>query len=251
MARRVIAALAAILLAALGAMVLVSYVGAADQRAMAGMNSASVLVVTSPVAEGTPAEELAASVTTEQLPAKAIVPGAITSLDELKGLVATADLQPGEQLLAARFADPVATTSPTGVDIPAGMQEISVLLEPQRVAGGHLAAGDTVGVFISVAGEAPQTRLVLNSALVTRVQGAVVPAATEGAAATDVTPAANEAPAPEAAPAESVMVTLALTGPDAERVVFGSENGSLWLSKQPADAKADGTRIVTRENVLQ
>ncbi|WP_127129477.1 Flp pilus assembly protein CpaB [Georgenia sp. SYP-B2076] len=249
MTRRVIAAAAAILLATVGAFVLVGYVGAADQRAMAGMASTSVLVVTTPVAEGTPADQLAGLVTAEDLPAKAVVPGAVTSLDELSGLVATADLHPGEQLLAARFADTVTEIAPTTVEVPAGMQEVSVLLEPQRVVGGRVAAGDTVGVFISLGGEAPQTHLILNKALVTQVQGAVpIP---EGAApATGLVPAADTAPAPEAAPTSSVMVTLALSGPDAERVVFGSEHGTVWLSKEPAAATVDGTRIVTRENVF-
>ena len=45
MIRRVLAAVAAILLAAIGALVLVTYVGNADQRAMAGMQTTEVLVV--------------------------------------------------------------------------------------------------------------------------------------------------------------------------------------------------------------
>ncbi|MFD1504490.1 hypothetical protein FE374_05430 [Georgenia yuyongxinii] len=256
MARRVIAAVAAILLASVGAFVLVGYVGGADQRAMAGMASTSVLVVRSPIAQGTPADQLIELVEPRELPAKTLVPGAVTTLDELTGLVATTDLQPGEQLLAARFANSVTETAPHAVEIPAGMQEVSVLLEPQRVVGGHLTAGDTVGVFISLSGEVPQTHLLLHKALVTQVQGAVPPPTTEGAATTGAVPAAElattaESAPPTAAPSESVMVTLALTGPDAERLVFGSEHGTVWLSKQPADASTDGTRIVTPENVLQ
>ncbi|TRW44931.1 Flp pilus assembly protein CpaB [Georgenia yuyongxinii] len=252
MARRVIAAVAAVLLAAVGAFVLVSYVGAAEQRAMAGMASTNVLVVTTPIAKGTSADQLADQVERRDLPVKAVTPGTVTSLDELTGLVATTDLQPGEQLLTARFANALTEAAAAAVEVPAGMQEVSVLLEPQRVVGGHLATGDTVGVYISLGGETPQTHLVLHKALVTQVQGAVpAPAAETTASTTDVVPTADVAPAPEAAPSQSVMVTLALTGPDAERLVFGSEHGTVWLSKQPADASTDGTRIVTRENVLQ
>ena len=55
----------------------------------------------------------------------------------------TVDLQPGEQLLAGRFARPRALQAPGTVAVPAGLQEVSVQLEPQRAVGGRLAAGDT------------------------------------------------------------------------------------------------------------
>ena len=47
------------------------------------------------------------------------------------------------------------------------------------------------------------------------------------------------------------MVTLALSGPDAEKLVFGAEHGTVWLSKEGAEVPADGTRIVTEGNVYE
>src|SRR4051794_28275219 len=106
MRRRLLAALAALLLAALGAVVLLAYVRGADSRALAGVQTVGVLVVDQPIPEGTPAEDLTALVRTEQLPARAAVPGRVSDLSALAGEVATVDLQPGEQLLASRFAAP-------------------------------------------------------------------------------------------------------------------------------------------------
>jgi pilus assembly protein CpaB len=51
-------------------------------------------------------------------------------------------------------------------------------------------------------------------------------------------------------PDGAVLVTLALTAPDAEQLVWGMENGSVWLSAEPTDATEDGTRVVTAEEVL-
>ena len=62
MRRRLLAAFAALVLALVGTVVLVAYVRAADARALAGVRTVDVLVVRQPVAEGTPAADLAASV---------------------------------------------------------------------------------------------------------------------------------------------------------------------------------------------
>jgi pilus assembly protein CpaB len=237
--RRLIAALAALVLAATGAVVLLAYVRGADARALAGVQTVDVLVVDRPVAEGTPGEDLADLVRTERLPAKAAVPGGVTDLDALSGQVATADLQPGEQLLAARFAAPEDLTVPGTVPAPAGTSEVSILLEPQRAVGGRLAAGDTVGVHVSLDGK---THAVLNRVLVTQVQGAPAPAdgQTTDTAATG-----------GAAPSASLMITLGLRPEQAEAVVFGMEHGTVWLSLEPEGVDLDGTEVLTPGNIYE
>jgi pilus assembly protein CpaB len=47
------------------------------------------------------------------------------------------------------------------------------------------------------------------------------------------------------------MVTLALTAPSAEKVVFGAEHGKIWLSLEPANASVAGTRVVTEKNIYR
>jgi pilus assembly protein CpaB len=240
--RRFLAAAAALVLALVGGVVLVAYARGADARAMAGLATVPVLVVDQPVAAGTPAEDLAALVRTEQLPAKAAVAGRVTDLTTLAGEVTTVDLQPGEQLLAGRFAAPGSLQAPGTVAVPAGAAEVSVLLEPQRAVGGRLAAGDEVGVFLSL-GDPASTHVVLHHVLVTQVQGAPVQVAT---ASDDGTGTAS---AGTAAPTASLMVTLAVTAEQAEGVVFGAEHGTLWLSLEPETADLDGTEVITPGNV--
>jgi pilus assembly protein CpaB len=240
MRRRLLAALAALVLALVGTVVLVAYAQGADQRAMAGLSTVPVLVVDQPVAQGTPAEDLRALVRTEQLPAKAAVDGRVTDLADLAGEVATVDLQPGEQLLASRFAAAESLQTPGTVAVPAGTAEVTVLLDPQRAVGGRLAAGDEVGVFVSQS-EPVSTHAVLHRVLVTQVQGAPVPADPEADTAT--------ASAASAVPTGSLLVTLALTAEQAEGVVFGAEHGTLWLALEPEDTDLDGTEVITPDNV--
>src|SRR3954470_24262742 len=239
MRRRLLAAAAALVLALLGAVVLLAYARGADQRALAGVRTVPVLVVAQPVPEGTPADDLPRLVRTEQIPALAAVPGRVTDLADLDGQVAVVDLQPGEQLLSARFAAPESLQTPGTVAAPAGTSEVSVLLEPQRAAGGRLVAGDEVGVFVSL--DPPATHAVLHHVVVTQVQGAPAPAEAEADTAT--------ASAVSAAPTGSLLVTLALSAEQAEGVVFGAEHGTLWLSLEPADADLDGTEVITPDNV--
>jgi pilus assembly protein CpaB len=239
--RRLLAAFAALLLLVVGTAVLVAYVRGADARALAGTRSVEVLVADELIPEGTAASDLQPLVRTEVLPAKAALAGRVTDLTVLAGQVATVDLQPGEQLLASRFESPDDLQAPGTVAVPDGLQEVSILLEPQRAVGGRLAAGDTVGVFVSLQ-EGAATHVVLHHVLVTQVQGAPPPI--------DPAPADPEtASAGAAAPSASLMITLAVTAAKAEAVVFGIEHGTVWLSLEPADAGTSGTEVITPDNI--
>ncbi|MDD9205591.1 RcpC/CpaB family pilus assembly protein [Georgenia sp. 10Sc9-8] len=245
MSRRLLAAVVAVLLAGLGAVLVFNYVSGAEQRALAGMDPVEVLVVAEPIARGTPGEDLGDLVTIEALPATAVGPGAVSDLGEMAGQVAVTDLHPGEQLLASRFTDPESFAAEAAVEIPEGLHQVSVLLDSQRVLGGNLLPGATVGVFISLTGDEPQTHLALHKVLVTKVQG--------GITAPPATPeeGAEEPPAAAPMPEGSVMVTFALSPADAEKVVYAAEYESIWLSIENAEVPETGTRIVTRENVYE
>jgi pilus assembly protein CpaB len=238
--RRLLAAAAALVLALVGVVVLLAYVRAADARALEGVHTVSVLVVDQPIPAGTPGDQLTGLVRTELLPAKAATPGRVTSLTELAGRVATVDLQPGEQLLATRFEPPDALRATGTVGVPAGDQELSVLLEPQRAVGGRIAAGDTVGVYLSLTlpDGTGVTHVVLHGVLVTQVQGAPALAS-----------AAGDSPEQPSTPSQNLMVTFAVTAEEAEPIVFGMEHGTLWLSLEPEGADNEGTTVRSPGNI--
>jgi pilus assembly protein CpaB len=236
--RRTIAAIAAIVLAILGSALLVGWVSGAERRAQAGLDPVDVLVVSEPVAQGTAAEDLVRQVTTATLPAAAVAEGALENLKEVEGLVTTADLLPGEQLLAARFADPEALNASGQVDVPDGLHQISLVLEPQRALGGRLTPGSTVAVFASFSSP-EQTNLILHKVLVTSVQGAAAAEPAEGEEGAQ--------PLPEGA----VMVSLAVSPGQAERILFAAEHGTIWLSNEPEGAPEGGTSVRSRENIYQ
>lgn len=240
---RLIGGAAAFLLAITGTLAVTSYVQGADQRALNGAAIRTVYVVDKSVPANTPAAELSKFIKPASIPASAVAPGAVTDLNTLTGRVTSAALLPGEQLMDGRLVDPASLLAPGKVEAPEGMQEVTIQLGPDRLVGGQLAAGDTVGVFVSFtegAGhDGPTTHQVFQKVLITSIQGAPV-----AAAGKDTTAAASAAPP---VPAGAMLITLARPAPDAERIVFAAEFGTIWLSKEPATAEEDGTAVITKD----
>src|SRR5688572_1054231 len=141
--------MAAIALAAIGTVVIVGYVNGAEDRALAGEEIVKVLVVTDEIPAGTPAEDIGDRVKSEQVVEKVKADGAVTDVATLKGMVTSASLVPGEQLLEQRFVEKTAYRSGTGVAVPEGMLQTTVSLSPERAVGGVLTPGTKVAVSIS------------------------------------------------------------------------------------------------------
>lgn len=236
MRTRIIALVIAAVLAIVGGVVLVTYVRSADQRAAGDAELVDVLVVQQEVPAGTAAAQLALVTSVDQIPEAFLAEGALTSLDqleELQGQVTSAALVPGEQVIAARLASPGDFVGGGGsIPVPDGLQEISLSLDAQRVLGGRLAAGDLVGVLVTVpeAQDSPaQTFLRYDQLLVTAVGGAF---AEDGSASGAVT------------------VTLAVERDEAQAIVFAQETATLWLSKQSEDLESTGGAPATRADLI-
>lgn len=243
MKTRLIGAAAALVLATTGTIAVTSYVQGADARALRGAETRNIYVIAKEVPASTAASELPKFVKPASVPASAVAEGAVTDLGALSGKVTSGALLPGEQLLNARMVDPASLLVPGKAAVPDGMQEVTVQLGPDRLVGGQLAAGDTVGVFVSFTEGAgykgPTTHLVFQKVLITSIQGAPVePATSKTGTATTAAPPV---------PAGTMLVTLARTAPDAEKIVFAAEFGTIWLSKEPAEANEAGTSVITKD----
>ncbi|HEY8699885.1 MAG TPA: RcpC/CpaB family pilus assembly protein [Arthrobacter sp.] len=255
MKSRLLAGVVAVLLAIVGAVIVVTYAQGADQRAVRNLDPVGVLVVTKAVPAGSSAETLKAAVALQQLPGTAVAKTALNTLDGAVGKVTSADLVPGEQLLAERLVSPEELKSSGSVPVPAGLQEVSFQLEPQRVVGGRVTPGDHVGIFISMptggveSKPGETTQLSIHKALVTAVQRAP-----EGAAA-KAAPSASATPAPDPRdtnlPTGLLMVTVAVNDVNANKIVFAAQYASLWLSREPLDAQDSGPRIITRPDLYK
>ncbi len=269
MSKRFLSLAASVALAAIGTFVLLSYVRGAEERAVAGEQTVEVLVVDAPISRGTPAEKISSNVQTALVPAKVQAVGSVASLDGLEGTVAAVDLLPGEQLISSRFVEPEALVIQSAVEVPEGLLEVTVALSPERAVGGQPLPGDLVAVIASFdpfqsgtaepgadepgaeqPAETTQARtpssshVLLHKVLVTNMQ-------VEQTVSPAVLTEEDSTPGFDPAPRGQLLVTLAVSAADAERVVFAAEHGRIWLAREPIDAPEAGTSIQTRETIYR
>jgi pilus assembly protein CpaB len=251
--RRIVGLIVALLLAVVGTFSIVAYVHGANARALDGQETVDVLVVRKTIPAGTAADKLGSRVTLESVVKKVEADGAISDVKELKGKVASATLVPGEQLVRARFTD-ASTYRATGagVNVPAGLLETTVALDPERALGGLLNPGTHVAVTASFeqknnADDA--SHMILHQVLVTNVQLTQASDTKAFAASANTSSGTSSNAKVGAAPTGRVYVTLAVDAASSEMVIFAAEHGTLWLSSEPTGAPTTGTKVVTRTNI--
>lgn len=230
-------------------MVLIQYVRTADVRASAGATFVPTYVVETEIPAGTTAENVADYLRVTEIPALAAVPGRVTSLADLEGLVSAVALKPGEQLISSRWVDPLDLTARGGVALPDGMQAVTIALPVERVVGGSVREGDTVGVLISA--RATEEESNEEVALTTQSFHKVLVLTVQPGTAFLPKPAGAEGAATTSDPVDALMVTLAMKTPDVEVLVWGREFGSLWLTLEPETADETGSRVVDVNVVFQ
>lgn len=234
---------------------LVLYVNNADARAQEGLEPVNVLVVQELIPAGTPVGEIGAKLQTKALAKTAVAAGTLDSLSGHEAKVTAADLLPGEQLLGARLVEPE-DFLPGTVPVPDGLEEVTVLLAPERMLGGRIKAGDSVGLYISIQLDEGLTALPgvpqeaegfkeftnqnFQNVLVTAVQQAAPETEDSASTAEDV-----------AMPNGSAFVTLAVNDLSASKVIFGAEFGTIWLSKENDKSEEANPPIITVPEVTK
>jgi pilus assembly protein CpaB len=156
------------------------------------------------------------------------------------------------------MVDPAQLLGPGRTQVPTGLQEVTVKLPIERVIGGSLKAGDTVGVIISYAENEKlnvpdQTKLAFHQVLVTAVQnssGAVAQdqTTTTRGTASDGSLTSN---ASAAQPAGGYLVTLARSAVDVEKIIHAIEFGTMYLSKETESSTQDNAGVMERIRVFQ
>ena len=228
--KRVMAAVMAVLLAVLGVGALVVYTKTAQDRAFQGTETVEVLRVTEQVPAGTKASDIDDKVEKVKLPRAAVPADIVTDVDRLGSKVTTATLVPGEVLVGARFTGSAALKGSGAIEVPKGMQEVTIEVSATRAVGGTVQPGDFVGIIASYDGD-KVSNFAVNKALVLAVGGGV-------------------APGESAVGAGVLQVRLALESEAVQKVVNGAEFGKIYLSRQNDGAKT-GRAVITPEDVVQ
>jgi pilus assembly protein CpaB len=251
--RRILILATATMLAILSGLAVLAYAGSADRRALNGREGKWVLLATGTI----PANTTAAQIRNRQLvrqvlmPAETVPSGALSKIDPaLDNLSLNAPLQPDQMLMRRQFETP-ATPSPSPTfRVPNGKVAVSVMLSVAPQVAGNVRPGDDVTVFCMVKSKDKRypddlrkyTIVLIPKALVITVGEAPVATATPTAVpSASATAALSSGLIPDAttdtgSTLQRYVVTLAVDQNDAQNLITGAGQNSLYLGKLGADA---------------
>ena len=180
-----------------------------------------------------------------QVPAEALVVGAVTDLSQLRGRTSSAYIFAGEQIPESRIQGGLI---PGGIlGIPEGHQAISVSLSGPRAIAGALAGGDRVTIYATFEGISlllldknflkkandPSQLAQLSEANVPVFDTTVV--LVPEVEVLRVAQTVNEDGTVSAATGGDVLLTLAFLPDEAQQFVFALEKGRVYMSLLPPD----------------
>lgn len=209
---------------------------AANKTAASPAGSAetvSAYVAKSDLTVGTVWEDLTELVEKRQVPVSLRPPGAITDPSQVEGKTLVRSMSQGEILTTVQFNK----TGAESLQIPEGMRALTISVPLPQGVGDYVQPGSKADIFVTFKGlpnrpnpeDATLTQLLLSEVTVLANRRALsAQAQAEGAVAPN--------------DGGEILLTLAVTVPQAEKIIFAKENGALWLTLMNAgDPAVPGT----------
>jgi len=145
--RRVIAIIAAVVLALVAAGLVIWYVSSLREEIKEAEPTRVVLVATADIPARTTGESIVANklVERKEIVASAVAPGALSSEADLKDKILTVPVAKGQQLLASQLGVPEEQS--LSYRIKNGMRALSLAIDRRNAVGGAIKVGDRVDVI--------------------------------------------------------------------------------------------------------
>lgn len=246
MRTKIVILVLALALGGLAAVMAARYLGDARSEIVADSEPIEVLIAQEDIPRGMPAEELLAKdmIVLEEVPARYVAAGAVSSDKALEGKVLAQPLTAGEQVTQSRFELPSAAG--LAYSIPADYIALSIRVDEVTGVSGLLKPGDHVALLahfdMGPTGEADTgptaeaiSRMLIRDVKVLAVGGSIRqiedPTDDEsegsGVLATSRNNQSDEN-------LDARTVTIAVSGAAAERIVFAQQEGEIWCALLPA-----------------
>ncbi|WP_436521364.1 RcpC/CpaB family pilus assembly protein [Actinoplanes sp. HUAS TT8] len=273
MRRRLLILLAALVLAGISGVAVLSYARTADRRALSGKEGTWILVAKQYIPAGTSGAEIRTRGLTERLlvPTVTVPTGALNTWDgALDRLQLGADLQPKQMIMQTLFVQVQPSPSHTGrIPVPRKSLAVSVSLNVAPQVAGNITPGDQVAVYYTFQVKVlmdkdketiPMTELLLPKARVITIgeatklpQATTTPSSapagvsptpgpsvsgTGGAVAGNVNQALSSNGTNVGEAVQRYVVTLAVDDTDALRLVHAVQSGQLYLALLGPNATA-------------
>ncbi|MBV1852175.1 Flp pilus assembly protein CpaB [Catellatospora tritici] len=232
MTRRILGVVLAIVLAVVGTAAVLLYVSRTRDSVAEGQTAVTVLVAKQRISAGTTGAALKERELFDEvvMPAATLPDDTLTSVPgELDDLVLTHDVQPRQLLLKGMFG--AATKLSGGIAVPDKMMAVSVKLTAEEEVGGFVRPGSEIAVFWSYKVLDPQFKKAAGEdnhgtrLLLPRVEVLAV-----GAYGEDGVTSARQDTENEQTGKVTLLVTVAVTQADAERLIHAVRNAELYLA---------------------
>jgi pilus assembly protein CpaB len=234
MTRRIFGVLLAVILAIVGTAAVLFYVKSVRSSVADGQRAVHVLVASQRIPAGTTGGHLTDRGLIQEItvPASTVPDGALSTIPaDLDDLVVTADVQTSQMIMRGMFGQP--TTLSGGLAIPEGKVAVTVQVGiPQQVAG-YVRPGSQIAIFDTYS-TATGTVSTNPNAKATRVLLPRVEVIATGAFFTDGS-TSSQADDPngvngQRAGGQTMVVTVAVTQPEAERLIQATATGALYFA---------------------
>jgi pilus assembly protein CpaB len=255
---RVLAIVLAIVLAAVATLAITSYLDSLEAEREAELQPVEAFVAAQRIPEGTTGEQAVAQnlIERREIPQNVVAPGAISSLSQLEGRVAAVDILPGEQIISARFVEPQAARGLA--PIPDDMQAISLEVGIPPGVAGFIQPGDRVSIIARLdvgdpdeqaeqteegaeAGEGARVQFLLQGVEVLAIGQRVIVQQQDGGEQSQVNRGEGR-----------VLMTVALSPVDAEKLAYAIFEGQLYFTLLPEDQEFPvDTPGRTRDNAFE
>jgi pilus assembly protein CpaB len=249
MQSRVLAILVAVVLALVATAALVVYVNGADRRAISGQEPRMVWVAAQLIKAGTSGQTARNTGQIKQIPVpnKNVVAGAVLSMPQIENRYAAVDIVAGEQLLLKRWVGAEDVAGRRLLQIEPGHQALAIEMDMVRQVAGFVTPGDKVSLVLSMKRPAPGGDLERSQFLLQNVQVLAV-----GATALANSAAQGGGSRVNQGRGEVAAVTLSIPDQRVEQVVYAAENGSIYMTLLPPDAKdVPSNGGATADNVVE
>ncbi len=176
------------------------------------------------------------SIESKQFPMSAQPTGAITSLDDAnKSLVATQIIQPGQILVDSLFGLTAANTG--ALTIPEGSLAVTVsIADPARVAS-FVQPGSEISIFVTGSLQNSDKGVSTTQVLLPRVSVLAIGEQVASASSGQVS-------------INSPLVTLAVTPNQAKKLIYASQNLSLYFGLRTSSVDFAGSAAITSGNIF-
>ncbi|MGE0881438.1 MAG: Flp pilus assembly protein CpaB [Acidimicrobiia bacterium] len=150
--KRTLILIAAVLIGAIGAWSVYSYVNGIEDRAYNNAKLVEVWVVKQNISANTQGEQVLGDklIQKGEVPQQYRPTTALTDLSSIAGKVAKYDLAPNQVLVQGMFVDKTQAVSTVADRIPAGQVAVSVNLDQVHAAANFPQAGDRVNLLVSL-----------------------------------------------------------------------------------------------------